>query len=590
MLVAVALLTGLSAVLGRLYYLHVYDEPRLARIVEHNRDNFQILHARRGSIMDMRGNLLATTQQVYDVGLDPHVVNLEEDQEKLSQLAMLLEIPLAEIFEKASHRTKLVDGPDGPELRDVRWQKLAESVDIGTYKAIRELKMDGVYGNIAYERQYPSGSLAAHLLGFVNKEDKAVTGVERMMDFYLRGQDGWRETERDGHRKELAQFRDREVEPRDGLNVELTIDSVIQHIVEEELKRIAEEYTPNGATIIVTEPSTGAILALGNYPTFDPNKFWESEMENQRNRAITDIYEPGSTFKIVPIAAALNEGLVRPSDIIDCSIDTAQYNGRDIRLPKDHHPYGKLTVSEVASKSSNKGAAQLGMRLGADMLYEYSHTFGFGEQTGLGLTGEVNGILNPVSRWDGLTISRLPMGHAVGATPMQVHSAMATIANDGVLVEPRIVRRVFDLNNESVVQFMPEPKRRVVSTDTARIVADMLVGVVGPEGTAGRAEIPGFQVAGKTGTTQKIIDGKYSSKHHVASFSGFFPASNPRVVITVVVDDPVLKGYGYGGVVSAPAFKNISEQLIQYLGIQPVDNDAGMLAYQGGNNDWLSTF
>jgi cell division protein FtsI/penicillin-binding protein 2 len=237
-------------------------------------------------------------------------------------------------------------------------------------------------------------------------------------------------------------------------------------------------------------------------------------------------------------------------------------------MPKDDHPHEMMTVAEIVAKSSNRGAAHLGMLLGEKRLHDYAASFGFGRRTGLGLGGEVNGLLHPVKNWDGLTITRMPMGHAIAATPMQVHAAMATIANGGLLMRPQVVRRLEGPEGQSL-EYWPDIERRVIGEDTARTMAQLLKNAASANGTAPRAAIPGFEVAGKTGTTQKIVDGHYSNQHHVGSFVGFFPASDPRVVISVVINDARLNGTAYGSTVAAPSFKSIAERLIQYLGIPP---------------------
>lgn len=555
-----------TLLLGRLVQLHVIKGPQYERIVERNRERFVVLHARRGAIVDSRGILLATTNSAYELGVDPQSVR-PEDEAKIPELAKLINAPEAQIREAFRRRLRAVQGPEGEELVNVQWQRLAESIDEDAYRAVQALGIRGVYGTRKFERVYPSGSLGAHILGFVNKEGVAASGVERFANFYLSGQDGWRQMERDGRRRELAQFRIRDVEPRSGLNVQLSLDSVIQHMVEEELAAIQEKFAPEGATIIVSDVQTGRILALGSSPTFDPNRFWDFPIAVLRNRAITDVYEPGSTFKIVPTAGALDEGVVTVSTTFDCSVATAEYNGRVVRLPKDDHPMAVLTVAEILEKSSNRGAAHLGIALGANRLYDTARSFGFGQRTGFALDVESAGILHAVNRWDGLTISRLPMGHAISATPLQVHYATSVIANGGVLMKPTIVERVFDENGETILTFEPESRQRVISQKVAAQINTMLQGVVSDSGTARRAMIKGYSVAGKTGTSQKIIDGRYSNRHHIGSFSGYFPANRPRLVITVVVDNPKVRGYG--GVVAAPSFANLANQCIRYLGIPP---------------------
>jgi cell division protein FtsI/penicillin-binding protein 2 len=321
---------------------------------------------------------------------------------------------------------------------------------------------------------------------------------------------------------------------------------------------------------------------MANVPDFDPNLFNKYEISSHRNRALTDLYEPGSTFKIVSVSGCLNEGIVNGEDIIDCSVGVLHRGHRIYRLPSDHNPLGKISVSSVVQKSSNRGAAQMGILLGSKKLYNYCKLFGFGEKTGIGIGGERVGILHHPEKWDGLTITRLPMGHAVSTTPMQVHSAMATIANGGVLMKPKFINRVFDKNGKTITPFNIKPKRRVVTSRVATSLTEMLVSVVSNEGTARNAKIKGFNIAGKTGTTQKLINGKYSHKHHVGSFVGYFPAEDPEIVITVVVDEAKMKRgmLGYGGTVAAPAFKNVAEKIISYLGISPSDNSKSVASIQ----------
>ena len=568
---------------GRLIWLQVWNADKYAEIASNARKKFQVIKARRGDVVDSKGNLLATTRSVVDVGLDPHVL-VEEDKLKWDTLCAYLDLTSTEL--QAAANLKRVFDEDGNFVRDKRWVKLREDVDEGTYRKIQELKIKGIYGNYKHSRLYPNKKLASHLLGYVNKEGTPSMGVERFANYYLKGQDGWRESEKDGKRREMPHHRSLEVSPSDGLNVELSIDRRIQDIVEEELEGIVGEFNPLSASIIVSDPSSGYILALANAPDFDPNKFNTSDLASQRNRALSDLYEPGSTFKIVPVGGAMDEGLVRGADIIDCGESTFQSGSKRLRLPSDHHPLGKISVSKVVQKSSNRGAARLGIMLGAERLYRYSQAFGFGQKTNFGIGGERKGVLHAPKRWDGLTITRLPIGHAVSVTPMQVHSAMACVANGGILMKPQFISRVFDGSGKTIVPFNPKPVRRVLSANTASELSNMLVSVVSPEGTARRGRIEGFAVAGKTGTTQKIIDGKYSNRHHVGSFVGYFPAENPKLVITVVVDEPKMqKGLlGYGGVVAAPAFSRIGSAIASYWGMKPMKKDAMAAKIQSGIN------
>ncbi|MDC0157362.1 penicillin-binding protein 2 [Verrucomicrobia bacterium] len=554
---------------GRLVYLQLFKATDYAELASGARKNFIEVKARRGDIVDSKGNLLATTRSVVEIGVDPHSVT-QEDWGKFGPLADLLKLPQSEIEEAARKLTRR-GGREGKEVRKVRWVKLKDEVDEETYRFVQNLKIKGVYGNFKHSRLYPNRQLASHVLGFVNKEGVPAMGVERYANYYLKGQDGWKESEKDGRRHEMPQHRSFEVSEHDGLNVELTIDRMIQDMVEGELKGIVEEFDPISASIIVSDPKTGYVLALGNVPDFDPNLFNEAELSDQRNRALSDVYEPGSTFKIVAVSGAMNEGLVGPEDLIDCSISTVQRGSRRLRLPSDHHPLGEISLSEVVQKSSNRGAAQLGIKLGPQKLYDYCRAFGFGQKTGIGIGGERQGVLHHPKRWDGLTITRLPMGHAVSATPLQVHSSMSAVANDGILMKPQFMRRAFDSRGKTVVSFNPKPVRRVVHSGVAKSLNKMLVSVVSNEGTATRARLSGFDVAGKTGTTKKLIEGRYSNRHHVASFVGFFPAHDPKIVITVVVDEPKMKKglTGYGGSVAAPAFQRLGKKIIAYMGLKP---------------------
>ena len=554
--------------LGRLVYLHTWDHTDLLEQIESSRRMVKVLKARRGNVVDCQGNLLATSHTTVNIGVDPQAV-LEADSAKLKDLAKLLGKPIAAIEQAVLTKTKR--RADSGESYLVRWAPLAKDVDQDTADAVRSLRIKGVYGNSQFSRAYPGGELAAHILGFINKESTPMFGVERNFDYYLRGQDGWFETERDGRRRELAQYREREVLPRDGLNVQLCIDQMVQHIAEGEIERLVGVYNPKSVSIIISKPATGAVMALANYPTYNPNEYFNTvkyPLANQRNRALTDVFEPGSTFKIVPIAGAIEEGIVKVEHEFATDLSSVSYKGRNLGLPNDKHiKVDRLNLHNIIVKSSNRGSAQVGMLLGEQKLYDYATAFGYGTKTGCVLTGESTGVLHPVNNWDRLTITRLPIGHAVSATPLQVHCAMSVIANFGVLMEPLFVERIFDSSGYEVVRFSPRPKRRVISTKTAETVASMLSDVV-ELGTARHyARMNKYTVAGKTGTTQKIVDGRYSESQHIVSFSGFLPASNPELVITVVVDHP--KGVrASGGKICGPAFKNIAEACTAYIGIR----------------------
>jgi cell division protein FtsI/penicillin-binding protein 2 len=599
-LVAAAILVGLAGIGARLVSLHVLQRAKFLSYIEKARDEIIVQNARRGDILDVHGSLLATSRSLVVLGVDPSAL-VKEDEAKWPALARLLGQPLADLQQKFSEKNRLStdahaeNDEDAQEVvsagdeHEVHWVKLSDSVDESTYDQIKALNVRGVYGSRVYSRDYPQNQLAAHVIGYVNKEGDPVTGLERYLDFYLRGENGWLESERDGLRHELAQFRSRTVAPSDGYGTVLSIDTAVQHMVEEELQKIADKYHPLKATIIVSDPRTGFLLALGNWPTFNVNDYNKASLDAQRNTAVADMMEPGSTFKIVAASAALNEGLVSPATRFDCTLETVTYKGMIRRLPREDvsdHFDTPLTVAEIVAKSSNKGAAQLGMLLGEQKFYDYARAFGFGQLTGFPVGGEIPGEMAPPSKWDGLTITRMPMGQSVGVTPMQIHCAMGVIASGGVLMRPQVIKQIRDTNGQVVYQFAPMVTRRVISAHTAQTMAHLLMGVVSSDGNAIEAAIPGFEVAGKTGTAQKVINGHYSDHHHIASFVGFFPASNPQVAITVIVDDAdafTPGGTAYGHIVAAPAFKHLGEQLIQYLDIQPpVASEGSQFAMEGG--------
>ncbi len=586
-LLALGVLLCFLGVAVRLTFLHVIDREELLRFVDKARKQIVVEHAKRGAILDSKGNLLATSQSYVMVGADPEMLR-PEDENDWPELARLLKLPQHDVelaLRKAIAASKLALAGTDPMVKEkrVRWVKLADEVDESVFDQITKLKVRGVYGSRGYKRVYPGNDLAAHVLGYVNKEGVPVTGAEKHMDLYLKGEDGWIESEKDGARKELAQFRSREVKVNDGNDVVLTIDSVVQHLIENELKTIAAKYSPHFATIIVSDPQTGRILGMANYPSYNLNEFSKASLDSQRNCAVTDIIEPGSTFKIVAAGAALDQGLVTPSTAFDCGNPIINYKGRDLKLPKEDEPFGMLSVADIVAHSSNRGAAQLAMMMGEENFYNYARKYGFGQSTKFQLGGEVRGILESPKNWDGLTITRMPMGHAVAATPLQIHMAMSAVANGGTLLRPQIISEIRDASGAVVRTFPPEKREQVLKPSTAALLAQLLTGVV-RVGTAKGYDIPGFELAGKTGTAQKIIDGKYVNDHHETSFVGFFPASRPEVVLSIIVDDPqVPGGRAYGSSVAAPSFHRLAEQLIQYLDIKPVMTPSNtLLAANGG--------
>ena len=414
-------------------------------------------------------------------------------------------------------------------------------------------------------RVYLNNHLASHVLGFVGGTDhKGKEGIERIMDSTLTGKPGWLETVIDSRQREVVSWRGQHVPARNGLNVRLTLDEYVQSFVEAQLEMAVAKHKPAGITVIVVKPQTGAILAMANRPDFDPNRPGGFHPASRRNRAVTDTMEPGSTFKIVTVAGALQDGRVTLNSIFDCERGSFYHGGRSLR---DHHPYGKLSVKKIITKSSNIGAAKVGIRLGAARLHHYVQEFGFGERTRVSLLGEVRGTVHPLKNWNKLSITRVPMGHEVAVTPMQMVMMLSAVANGGKLMQPMLVDSLRDESGRVVVKYHPETIRQVVSPDTARKVTVALKTVVGEGGTARRAKLEYYSVAGKTGTAQKAGLGGYIPGKFYSSFVGFLPADKPALCIFVGLDEP--SGDYYGGLTAAPIFKAIAERAASYLVIKP---------------------
>jgi cell division protein FtsI (penicillin-binding protein 3) len=637
----VLLATGLLACfcgLGvRLVWLHVIERDSLLQTITKVR--YQVIPevARRGDILDVRGGLLATSSSRRVLGVDPMSLR-PQDEHLWPELAAMIGMPQVELrrifltkyrepasatpapaasmtakpaglvfnlngsgepaasaadaASEPADDTDVDATPDEKGRRAIRWVKLREEVPEKLYDEVMKLGIKGVYGDLVFRRTYPNKQLAAHIVGYVNRQQEAVAGIEAYADFYLRGQNGWRVGERDGRNRELPQFLARRVPPSDGYSVMLSIDTRVQDIVEQELTYIATTFEPLKASIVVSDPRTGFILAMANYPTFDPNEYNKVPKEEQvrmKNVAVADIYDPGSVFKIVAAAAALEERLVFPQTVFDCNLEKIAHRGRMLSLPGEDHRMGELSVSEIISRSSNRGAAQLGILLGEARLYRYARAFGFGSKLGFPVGGEVSGILNPHKDWYPIDITRIPMGHSVSSTVLQMHQAMTVIAAGGVLLRPQVISEIRDASNEVVYRFGRVELGRAVSARTAAQVSTMLTGVTRTGGTAVEAAIEAYDVAGKTGTSQKFIDGEWSKKHHVASFVGFFPAGKPQIAISVIVDDADHRapgGVAYGRTVAAPSFKRIGQRLIPILNIhthiQPA-HPSLIAANQGGH-------
>ncbi len=548
----VLILLGLGFVVigGRLIFLGL-NKGNFTNFIETARQRVRVLPASRGQIIDCKGRCLATQKKVYDVGVDLTQIQ-EKDKVYLPKLSYLLDINLNNL-ENIWHKSSC------------RWKPLQNNVSESTYKKIQQLRIRGVYGNEKQKRIYLHAPSLSYVIGFVNQEGVPVCGIEKMMQFYLNGQCGYLAYEVNGKNNELVQYRKNQIKPINGYTIELTIDNHIQNITENVAKIFFDKFTPQSIQILISRPHTGEILALVNYPYFDSNYYNQYSLDQLTNRAITNIYEPGSVFKAITVSAALDNGSITPNDTFNCGLTKAIYNNKELPLPHDWKTFNQeMSVGEILSNSSNKGTVQIAFKLGGEKLYHYGKLFGFGSSTKSHLEGETNGIFHPINQWDGLTITRLPIGHSLACSLFQMHYAMGVIANGGTLLYPQLVHHIYKANGDIIRTFSSKVRRRVINEQTSKIMRKMLL-----LSNHSKAYIPNYNVTGKTGTTQKIIDGHYSHNQHIASLSGFFPNQKPQVQITITVDSPHVTGTGYGSVVAAPIFKEIAEQIIPYLKIEP---------------------
>ena len=597
LLVLASMLAICFVALGcRLVDLQWVHHEEFARAAEEQHDHFYYREAPRGEIRDRRGSPLATSVPVKRICADPFT--LKGQQAEIARfLAPLLKTNENALL-KAFGRTRINETGAVVSSRYVvlrqqvpveEWEKIHSAMTNQAAKLLvgkvlkkkerREFNYAWAYGVYTEDdqiRNYPNMNLAAHVLGFTGSKDVIKDGrtnsivvgregIEATFDEKLHGARGWVKTETTSRKQELFLFREQDVEARPGLNVHLTVDARVQQIVEEELVAPMQKHSPASVSAIVVRPRTGEILAMATLPTFDPNRASKADPASRRNRVITDMFEPGSTFKTVTLAGALNDGTVRLSDRFDCENGAFFFAGRILH---DHEHYSVMTVEDIIAKSSNIGTAKVAIRLGKERTYKYIWDFGFGQRTGIPLTGEAPGILPKPKDWALIHISRIPIGQGVAATPLQTAMALAAIANGGVLMRPMIVDSLVDDKGQTVVKFEPQQVRRIITESAAKQAVTALKTVV-ETGTADKARLENYTVAGKTGTAEKPVHGVYTKEKYYASFIGFFPADNPELCIAVSVDEPVKKTGYYGAQVAAPVFKRIAERAANFLNIKP---------------------
>ena len=505
---------------------------------------------RRGNIYDRNGYALAMSIDVDSVFAVPSEVHDQETTAVI--LGRVLDMAPQEIVARLQSNRNFAF--------------IKRKIDEETANRVRELNLRGIYFRKEPKRFYPKRELAAQVLGYVGMDDEGLGGLERQFDDDLRGIPGQELISIDARRKWFSRV---EKPPDPGQNLVLTIDQTIQYIAEKELDQGMADTKAIAGTVVVENPRTGEILALVNRPTFNPNVFNSVPTEALKNRAVSDIYEPGSVFKIVTYSAAIDQHVVTPDDKVDCQHGSINVFGMQIH---DHESLGVITIAEALAHSSDVAAIKVGMKLGDQRLYHYIHDYGFGQQTGIELPGETRGMAKPVNRWSKVSIGAISMGQEIGVTPLQTISLVSTIANDGVYTPPRIVAGELPPDSKALpVVFHPAQQHRVVSAMTAVQMKKMMEGVV-LFGTARRAILEGYTIAGKTGTAQKVEPGTgaYSKTKYVASFIGFTPVNTPAITIAVILDSPV--GLHQGGQVCAPVFKRIAQQVLEYLHV-PHDLD-----------------
>ncbi|MBI3811768.1 MAG: penicillin-binding protein 2 [Nitrospirae bacterium] len=562
LLAVVLLAAGFVGIAVRLFALQVVEATELSRRAERQHEKSVALEGERGTIFDRQGRILATDVEVPSLYAIPSLIR---DREAVSpDLARVLQSDVRTIRKRLEGNKNFV------------W--IERKIGPAVARSAMDLGVEGIGVLNESQRFYPKRNLMGHLLGFAGMDNHGLAGIELKYDMQLRGEKGWAVVERDALGHSIFQKGLDSAAPSRGNDLVLTIDEAIQHIVETELDAVMEQTLAADASVIVMDTKTGEILAMAVRPDFNPNRVEFQHPDQWRNRAVTDPYEPGSTFKIVTASAALEERVASPGDIFYCEEGKMVVAGGIIR---DAEKEGYLTFREVIQKSSNIGMIKIAMRMDDDRLYHYIRAFGFGEKTGIDLEGEAPGLIKDPRHWSGRSLASISIGQEVAATPLQVITAVSAIANGGMLMRPHLVSEIRDPSGRVVKSFPPELRRQAISPETAGKMMSILEGTVSKNGTGEKAAIPGYRIAGKTGTAQKIdpVTKRYSMQDNISSFVGIVPAEDPRIVVLVVVDSP--KGVTWGGTVAAPVFKKIAEQVLRYLGIAPRTQERIVLTSAG---------
>ncbi len=542
--VFVCFLLALSILIIRLFYLQVFQHEFYYKLANEQHTVSAEVQSKRGAIFDSHMRVLAVNLNSDSVFANPRVVKTKRLVAR--KLSSILKISENVILQKLS--------------RDKGFLWIKRKISGQESSQMKDLKIDGIGIVRESKRFYPNRSLACHVLGTADIDNKGLEGLELYYNKYLKGESGWLISTQDAKRKILESYQYEFIPPKNGFNLVLTIDEVIQNIAERELYTMYKKYNAKGASIIVMDPRSGDILALANFPNYDLNELTKRPVDAIRDRAINDFFEPGSVFKIVTASAALDADAVKLDDKFDCENGAWKIGRRTLH---DHSPYGILTFKEIIEKSSNIGTVKAASRLGPARMYKYMKAFGFYDRSGVDLPGEVVGINRDPSKWSGTSMYAIPMGQEVTTTAMQLACAISAIANNGFLVKPRIVKEIVDDNGKEIREPPPRVFKKVMTPLTAVKMRSVLLGVV-EVGTGKKAKPEDYDAGGKTGTAQKVDPGgTYSHNRFVASFIGFAPVQRPILSVVVCIDEP--HPVYYGGDVAAPVFKNVVNESIKYL-------------------------
>lgn len=537
------------SVVCRAFYLQIIKHEEMVKRADKQHQRIVPLTPARGAIMDCNGTPLAVSVEMDSCYAEPR--HIQDIPGTATVLAPIFGTTPADIVKKLSTSKNFV------------WIERKLTPEVAA--RAKNMKLRGIGFVKENKRFYPNMEVAAHVLGFTGKDPNGLEGIELKYDSTILGNTGYLVTERDNLGRDISVKNTVIKNTSPGRNVILTLDKNIQYITEKELARAISESGAKNGMAVVMETATGRILAMANYPSFNPNAYAKYSQSELRNRIVADSFEPGSTFKVFLIAAALEEKAIRPGDSFNCENGSYKIADRTIH---DTHSYGKLSVSDILKYSSNIGAAKIGFKLGDERLFTYLRNFGFGERTGIDLPGESPGSLRSNRRWYGVDLANISFGQGVSASAIQLTAAISAVANGGTLMKPYLVERILDDSGQEVRRFDPQTVRRVISPETSQTVTKMMETVTASGGTGTNAAVEGFRVAGKTGTAQKAdpVTRTYGAKR-TASFVGFIPADKPKLTILVVVDEP--KTSQYGGIVAAPAFRSIANNSLAYLKIIP---------------------